>query len=110
MFKKMKDIALSNGAKVAINSQISDFGEILKLNLNSTEKSIYMEVMLDGEHDNISIDIKNYEIVEDNNQHFLKVNGVTTSRAWINSVASSYLEGKAFEISEEYAKILKVIA
>jgi len=105
----MKDAALSKGAKIAINSQIKEYGKMLKLNLNSQEKSIEMEVMLDGEHEPLSVYVRNYELTEERGRHLLKVHGVSTSRAWINTVASSYLEGKAFEIPAEYAKMLKVI-
>jgi len=105
----MKDAALSKGAKIAINSQIKEYGQMLKLNLDSTRKSIEMEVMLDGEHEPLKVHIRNYELTQENGKHLLKVHGVTTSRAWINTVASSYLEGKAFEIPAEYAKMLKVI-
>jgi len=51
MLKKMKDAALSKGAKIAINSQIKEYGQMLKLNLDSTQKSIEIEVMLDGEQE-----------------------------------------------------------
>ena len=109
MFKKMKDAALSKGVKIAINTQIKEYGQMLKLNLNSEQKSIDMEVMLDGEHEPLKVHIKQYEMTEENGKHFLKIHGVTTSRAWINTVASSYLEGKRFEIPTEYARMLKVL-
>ncbi len=109
MFKKVKDVGVSKVVKVAINNQIKEYGKMLKLNLNSTQKSIEMEVMLDGEHEPLAVHVKNYEMTEENGKHFLKVHGVITSRAWINTVASSYLEGKTFEVPAEYAKMLKVV-
>ena len=109
MLKKMKDVTLSKGVKVAINSQIKEYGKMLKLNLDSTNKSIEMEVMLDGEHEPLAVHIKKYELVEEDGKYMLIIHDVSTSRAWIDVVASSYLEGKAFEIPAEYAKMLKVI-
>ena len=109
MFKKMKDAALSKGAKIAINTQIKEYGEMLKFNLDSNSKSIEMEVMLEGEKEPLEVKIDRYEITEADGEHQIIVHGVTTSRAWINTVASSYLEGKRFDIPAEYAKILKVI-
>jgi len=105
----MKDTALSKGAKIAINNQIKEYGEMLKLNLDSAQKSIEMEVMLEGEQEPLKVHVKKYEMREENGKHFLKVKGVTTSREWINTVASSYLEGKTFEVPAEYAKMLKVV-
>jgi len=105
----MKDAALSKGAKIAINSQIKEYGEMLKFNLDSTQKSIEVEVMLDGEHEPLKVHIGKYEMTQTDGKHFIQIYGVTTSRAWINTIASSYLEGKAFEIPAEYAKMLKMV-
>jgi len=109
MLKKMKDTALSKGAKIAINHQIKEYGEMLRLNLDSEKKCIEMEVMLEGEKEPLSVNVQRYEIAQEGDKHFLKIQGVETSRAWINIVASSYLEGKTFEIPAEYAKMLKVV-
>ena len=107
--KKMKDAALSKGAKIAINNQIKEYGEMLKLNLDSEKKSIEMEVMLEGEKEPLTVTVEKYAMTQEGEKHFLKIQGVKTSRAWINTVASSYLEGKTFEIPAEYAKMLKVV-
>ncbi len=107
--KENKDMVLSQGAKMAINNQIKEYGKMLKFNLNSEQKSIEMEVMLDGEHEPLKVHVRNYEMTEENSKHYLKIHGVNTSRAWINTMASSYLEGKTFEVPAEYAKMLKVV-
>jgi len=109
MFRKMKDAALSKGAKVAINNYIKEYGKMLKLNLDSKNKSIELEVLLEGETEPLSVNVERYELAEENGKHLLKIYGIQTSRAWINTIAGSYLEGKSFEIPEEYAKMLKVI-
>ena len=110
ILKKMKDATLSKGVQIAINSQIKEYGKVLKLNLDAKNKSIEVEVMLDGEYETLHISVNKYEMVEENGKHMIKIHDVSTSRAWINIAANSYLEGKAFEIPAEYAKILKIIA
>jgi hypothetical protein len=109
LFTKIKDKTLSTAAKVAMNTQLKEYGKMLKLNLDSKEKSIELEVMLDGEKEPLTVKVDNYALEEDQGKYFLKIYGVQTSRAWINTIASSYLEGKSFEIPAEYAKMLKVI-
>ena len=106
MLQAIKDKTLSTGAKIAINQQIKDYGEVVKLNLNSQFKSMVIEIRLDGESENLVVRAKHYEITEDNH---LKVSGITTSRAWINILASQYLEGKEFKIPNEYAQILRTL-
>ena len=109
MIRKLKDTALSKGAKVAINSQIREYGKMLKLDLDSQRKCMHVEVMLDGEKEALRVEVQRYELCEDDGRYFLKIYGVRTSRAWINTLAENYLEGKSFEIPAEYAKMLKVV-
>ena len=82
---------------------------MLKLNVNSENKSIEMEVMLEGEKEPLAVHISKYRMSEEGGRHYLEVQGVRTSRAWINTVAATYLEGRRFEIPAEYAKMLKVL-
>lgn len=109
MFSKIKDKTMSAGAKVAINTQLKEYGKMLKLNLNSQEKCIDLEVLLYGEKESLRVKVDKYILEEDQGKFFLKIYGVQTSRAWINKLASSYLEGKSFEIPSEYANMIKVI-
>ena len=109
MLKNMKEKALSHAVRLAINTQIKAYGKVQKLNLNSKNKSINMEVMLEGELEALSVYVDNYELIETDGLSQLKVRGVTTSRTWINTVASAHLEGKVFNIPDEYAKMLKAV-
>jgi hypothetical protein len=106
---KLKDRALGKAVRTAINIQIKKYGKMLKFNLDSKNKSITLEVMLEGEKEALHIDISCYELTEKEGRYFLKIYGVKTSRAWINTFAEAYLEGKAFEIPAEYARLLKVV-
>ena len=82
---------------------------MLKFNLDSKTKRIETEVMLDGEKEPLSVTVGRYELTEENGRYFLKLYDISTSRAWIDTLAASYLEGKAFEIPDTYAKILKTV-
>ena len=109
MIRKLKDTALSKGVKIAINSQIREYGKMLKLNVDSKNKCMMMEVMLEGEKEPLRVEVERYELSQEGEKHLLKIYGVHTSRTWINTLAASYLEGKAFEIPAEYAKMLKMV-
>ncbi|WP_292660030.1 hypothetical protein [Nitratifractor sp.] len=109
MVQGMKDRILSKGAQLAINAKIREFGKMLKLDLDSKRKSLEMEVMLEGEKEPLFVSVERYEFFEEDGGYYLRVFGVRTSRAWIDAVASSYLEGRRFEIPAEYAKILRSV-
>jgi len=106
MLQKIKDVALSHGARISMNKQISEYGEIVKLNMNSKFKTMDMEILLDGEKESVKIQIEHYEITEENT---LKISGVTTSKAWITTLAHAHLEGKTFDVPDEYAKMLRAV-
>lgn len=106
---KIKDNALSKGVQFAINVKIKEFGEMLKFNLDSQNKTIELEIMLDGEKEPLNVKINSYEIVEENGKYYISVKDITTSRKWINVVASEHLNNQKFEIPEIYAKMLKVV-
>ena len=62
MFRGLKDKALSKSLEVAINLKIKEYGEMLKLNLDSQNKTIEFEVMLKGEKEPLKVFVNNYEI------------------------------------------------
>jgi hypothetical protein len=109
MFRKMKDSALSKGLKAAINYKVKEYGEMIKLNLDSNAKTIELELMLEGEKEPLHVKVNRYELREENGRYYLIAEDIVTSRAWINTVAAQYLHGQKFEIPEEYAKLLKVV-
>lgn len=109
MFQKLKDKTISAGISVAFDYKIKEFGEVLKFNLDSKNKTIELEVMLDGEREPLSVHIDNYELQEIDGKCYLVVQNLTTSRKWINVVASQYLNGQKIEVPQEYAKMLELV-
>ena len=109
MLKLFKDTAISKGLQLASNSLIKEYGKVLKLNINSKDKSIDLEVMLEGELEPISVNIGGYHIIEDSGKKFIVLDNITTSRAWLNRVANNFLNGKRFELPQQYADLLEMI-
>ena len=109
MFKKAKDALLSSGARKFMDTQIEEYGKVLKFNLDSKEKSIELEVMLEGEKEPLHVKINRYELQQVDGKDYITIQDVHTSRAWINTVVSQYLEGKKFEIPAQYASLLKMM-
>ncbi len=109
ILSKMRDKTLSIAVKVAVNNYIKEYAEMLKFNLDSKSKSIEMEIMLEGERDTLMVNIEKYEITQEAEKYFIKIYNVKTSRKWIDTIASEYLNGRAFEIPASYAKMLQVV-
>ena len=109
MFRGLKDKALSKSLEVAINLKIKEYGEMLKLNLDSQNKTIEFEVMLKGEKEPLKVFVNNYEISEENGKYYLYAKDIKTSREWINIVAENYLKDEKIEIPEKIAKTLQIL-
>ncbi len=109
MFRGLKDKALAKSVEVAINLKIKEYGEMLKLNLDSKNKTIEFEIMLKGEKEPLTVFVNNYEISEENGKYFLYAKDIKTSREWINVVAENYLKGEKIELPEKIAKTLQIL-
>ena len=109
MFSKIKDRTVSTAIHMAVNNYIKDYGEMLKFDLDSDNKSINMELMLNGERESLLVHINSYELIRREERYILKIYSLKTSREWINTIASKYLENREFEIPSSYAKMLQAI-
>jgi len=109
MFGKLKDKALSKSLEVAINLKIKEYGKMLKLNLNSKDKTIGLEVMLKGEKEPLQVYVNEYVVSEEDGKYYLFAKDIKTSREWINVVAENYLKGEKIEIPEKIAKTLQIL-
>lgn len=106
MLRKLKDAALSKGAKTALNVAIEEYGKVLRLDLDTKDKCMSAEVLLEGESDVLLIDVGHYELIEKEGEYRLLLHAVHTSRAWLNTLAKNLLEGREVQIPAKYAKIL----
>jgi len=109
MFKSLKDKALSKAIISGINLKIKEYGKMLKLNLDSTNKTIELEIMLKGEKEPLKVFVNSYEISEEDGKYFLYAKDIKTSREWINIIAENYLKGEKIELSEKIAKTLQIL-
>lgn len=83
---------------------------MLDLKLDSKNHTISMTVQLVGEDKPLTVNIGNYNLSYDNGKHFLQVKNITTSKSWLNVLASEMLSDNKIEIPSKIAKVLEVIA
>ncbi len=104
-----KDTILSHTIKVVVNKKFKEYGEMLKFNLNSNDKSIDLEVLLAGEKEPLVISIDKYEVIKDGKKSYIKIHHIKTSREWLNRLALQYVKDKRFEVPSEYISLLEMI-
>ena len=109
MIRRLKDKTLSRGLALALNSRIEKYGRILDLRLDSRNKRLELELLLNGETDPLQVRVENYEVREEAGRWYLLAKELKSSREWIDTLAREYLSQRPLEIPERYAKMLKMV-
>ncbi len=106
MLKKLKDRALSQGARAAFNRFFERYGRLHELNLDTQNKRIDLTITLSGETDPLHLLIGRYRLSRADGGYRLYLYEIESSRPWAQALARDFLEGRALPIPEEYGKIL----
>lgn len=83
---------------------------MLSFNLDTDNKSTIINLSLVGEDKPLEIIIGKYDIITIDNNTYIDIDNVSTSKLWMTILADELFNGKKIEISNNIAKILKVIA
>lgn len=95
-----KDFALGVAVKLWFNQTHKRYGQMTTIQIDSTAKSIHVELELRGESSPIQIDVKSYELSAESGETFIELGDIEISREWINQLISDYLppEKKCFKV------------
>lgn len=104
-----KDLALSATVKKIINMKIKKFGEVSFLALDSQNKTMELEVLLKGEQELLKAKVHKYSIENREEQYYLVIHNVETSREWLNLVLEEYLHNEEFELPEKYIGVIQAV-
>lgn len=88
-----KDKLVSAGAKVAINHEISAFGQCTDLHIDTDAKTVQATLTLKEESLPMLVDVGGYTLYERNGKGYLRVESMKISKAWLNELAQSLLVG-----------------
>lgn len=97
-FTLLKERALQAAAKAFINREIEGFGVVTELAIDTSKKTMRVELDLIGEASRILINVASYELSEKNGEIHLAVQNVTASREWITAVLNKYVVSRTFPL------------
>ena len=111
-FTKIINQAKDRGVSLILerwfSQQIEPFGKLLGVNLDSQNKTLRLEALLNGESEPIHITIEDYEIVQQSGQTYLIFNKGAASREWISTVLTTFLFGRKLKLPESYAGMIQM--
>lgn len=98
MFNGIKDSLTSSAAKSLLASRFDRYGKLTELRIRSREKTIALELELEGEEMPVVIQIERYRIIGKAGEHALVVEAISTSRPWLQNLLEDLLVDKPLPV------------
>jgi hypothetical protein len=107
LFNSLKDNLSSFSGEQFIRKAVDKYGELQDFKLNSSSKTMFLKILLNGETQPVEIKVNKYSLNEENGRAFVRVSDVETSREWMTQLAKDYLLQQRFEIPQAYISVAK---
>ncbi len=104
----IKDELTNVSARLILKKKIENYGELIDFEVNSSEKNIYISVLLKGEEKPVQVEISSYKLIGDN-PLMIEISGIKSNREWINKISEDYIEDKQFPLPEKFAPFIKLL-
>ena len=98
MFGGIKDSLTSSAAKSMLASRLDRYGKVTELQIRSREKTILIELLLEGEEIPIGVKVERYRITGKNGENALVVEQVSATRAWLQNLLQDLLVEKPLPV------------
>ena len=93
-----------------INPFVSKYGEVIDFRFYPEKKEIYLKMLLVGEGDTTELDIKDYDLIDNEENPSIVIKECTTSKEWITALAKDFLYGTAIPIpKDKFASIKNIL-
>jgi hypothetical protein len=108
-FSGIKDSAVSFAAEKIIKQKIKRYGDMLDFKIDSMNKKIDLKIILAGESEPLFVTINEYEFLETDNDSFIVVRKIVTSKEWMNLLIEDFLKEKKIQIPAKYTGLMKMV-
>ncbi len=110
MLVALKDRAVSLAARKALAHKLREWGDMLKLDVDSKTKVLVVEALPKGELEPIRVEVRGYRLTQEGARTVLEFDSLTTSREWLTKLAETLLPQKRVELPEGApVELLKVL-
>jgi hypothetical protein len=97
MFGGIKDSLASSAAKSFLAGRIDRYAQVSDLRIHRREKSLSLELLLEGETVPVRIEAR-YRVSQLDGGNFLTIEGVAATRPWLNNLLEDLVVGKPLAI------------
>ena len=98
MFGGIKDSLTSSAAKSMLASRLDRYGKLTELQIRSREKTIVLELLLEGEEIPLGIQVERYRTTGKSGDYALVVEQVSATRPWLQNLLQDLLVEKPMPV------------
>ena len=95
---RAKNSILAKAARLYFNKSFKSIGIMTKLQIDSKNNTVHLELDLRGEQTPITIDVARYTLSSQGGKTQVELSGIKTSREWINVLLDHYVKQKPIEV------------
>jgi hypothetical protein len=106
LFTSLKETALRATIKAFVNREMEGFGTVTDLAIDTSKKTMRIELELKGEASRIVINVGSYELSEKNGEIHIGFQNVSASREWITGVLNKYVVSRTFQLPDAARMLL----
>jgi len=88
---------------------LKPYGKLTELKVNSTNKSLQLELELKGDPQKVWVYVHCYELIGQGGEMQFLVKEISASREWISALAQKFVLNKPFPIPPEIARLIPMI-
>lgn len=106
-FSNSKDRVIEKMVLPVLNTSVlQPYGRASNLRLDSTAKSVELDLDLNGEAAPLKIQIGKYEMIQEGDESFVIIREFTASRAWLTVLAAEHLLHRRLPLPPKAAAML----
>lgn len=108
LLSKSKDRMLESVSMPLLNSSLfRPYGRVTGLRIDSTAKTVQLELELNGEADLLQVRVGKYELVREGDGICAVLTEIQTSKAWLTALAEQQLQGRRLKLPSRLVGVLR---
>lgn len=104
--KGMKDGALGLALKSYLNEKLSEYGEVLDVEVDTGKNRLQLKAKLLGEKESITAAVERYEIEKIGDDRYITLKSFSCSREWVAMLITKFFAGKQYKLPPAVSNFL----
>ena len=109
-FSDAKDKLIGSTVPAFLNrGYLQPYGRITDFEINTSAKSMELELELKGEVQPVRVHVEEFEIGEEKGRPVVRIRRISTSREWLTRAAQDFLIGRPIPLPPEATRAIKSV-